>query len=167
MSDPIFYRYYASPVGDLLIAGDDEYLRFISFPSGSRAMSPEPEWRRDEGLFAPVLAQLAAYFAGELTVFDLPLRPAGTGFQQSVWAALLEIPFGETRSYGQIAARIGRPKASRAVGAANGANPIPIVIPCHRVIGADKSLTGFGGGVETKDFLLRHEGAGNAQMDLF
>ena len=100
---------------------------------------------------------MGAYFAGELTRFDLRLHLAGTAFQNAVWAALCDIPFGETVSYGALASRIGKPMASRAVGAANGANPLPIVVPCHRVIGADKSLTGFGGGIETKRFLLAHE----------
>jgi methylated-DNA-[protein]-cysteine S-methyltransferase len=103
------------------------------------------------------MTQLAEYFAGTRKAFSLPLRPAGTAFQQSVWAALQEIPFGATLSYGELARRIGQPAAARAVGAANGANPLPIVVPCHRVIGADHSLTGFGGGLATKRFLLAHE----------
>lgn len=152
------YGYYESPVGDLLVAGDGEALHLISFPKGSRAKQPKGDWHRDDALFKNVYAQLAAYFAKELTEFDVPLRPSGTSFQNKVWTKLLEIPFGETWSYGQLAANIGKPTASRAVGAANGANPLPIIIPCHRVIGADKSLTGFGGGVKTKEFLLRHEG---------
>ena len=120
-------------------------------------LAPRPEWRRDDGLFKDAFAQLSAYFAGELTVFDLPLRFTGTSFQMTVWQALIDIPYGETVSYGALATTIGRPTASRAVGAANGANPLPIVAPCHRVIGADHSLTGFGGGLETKRFLLDHE----------
>lgn len=120
-------------------------------------MEPQQEWRRDDAFFKEAFAQLGAYFAGQLTRFDLPLRFAGTAFQKTVWRALIDIPFGETVSYGALAATIGRPSASRAVGAANGANPLPIVAPCHRVIGADRSLTGFGGGLETKSFLLDHE----------
>jgi methylated-DNA-[protein]-cysteine S-methyltransferase len=116
-----------------------------------------PEWRRDDSLFAEAFRQLRAYFAGELTQFDLPLRFAGTSFQCKVWTALCEIPFGEVVSYGALASRIGKPTASRAVGGANGANPLPIVVPCHRVIGSDRSLTGFGGGIEIKRFLLSHE----------
>ena len=104
-----------------------------------------------------MFAQLRAYFAGELTRFDLPLHLGGTAFQNTVWTALVDIPVGETVSYGELACRIGRPTASRAVGAANGANPLPIVLPCHRVVGADGSLTGFGGGIETKRTLLAHE----------
>src|ERR1700690_2867719 len=102
--------------------------------------------------------QLAEYFAGARRVFDLPLALHGTPFQQRVWRALTEIPYGETWSYGQLAKRIGNPKASRAVGLANGSNPISILVPCHRVIGADGSLTGYGGGMERKQWLLRHEG---------
>ena len=108
-------------------------------------------------MFTAAAGQLTAYFAGELRDFSLPLRAGGTAFQQSVWAALRAIPFGATISYGELACRIGQPSAARAVGAANGANPLPIVVPCHRVIGADNSLTGFGGGLETKRFLLTHE----------
>ena len=104
--------------------------------------------------FAAAAAQLTAYFAGQLTSFDLPLDPAGTGFQRRVWAALRDIPYGQTASYGQLAGRIGQPAASRAVGLANGRNPIAIIIPCHRVIGSDGSLTGYGGGLDRKRFLL-------------
>jgi len=151
------YGYLDSPVGRLLVAGDGERLHCISFPTGRRARQPTGHWRRDDDLFSEAFAQLRAYFAGELTRFDLPLHFSGTDFQNAVWSALRDIPFGETVSYGELAGRIGRPGASRAVGAANGANPLPIVVPCHRVVGTDGSLTGFGGGVATKRFLLRHE----------
>jgi methylated-DNA-[protein]-cysteine S-methyltransferase len=104
--------------------------------------------------------QLLAYFAGERRAFDLPLLPSGTPFQQQVWNALREIPFGATRSYRDIALRIGNPNGVRAVGAANGRNPLPIIVPCHRVIGSDGSMTGFGGGLPVKQFLLVHEGIG-------
>jgi methylated-DNA-[protein]-cysteine S-methyltransferase len=107
--------------------------------------------------FAAAAAQLAAYFAGQLTEFDLPLATAGTGFQRRVWAALRAIPYGQTVSYGELARRIGSPAASRAVGLANGKNPISVVVPCHRVIGADGSLTGYGGGTDRKRFLLELE----------
>ena len=132
-------------------------MHCISFPSGSQIVEPRSEWRRDDALFKDCFAQLGAYFGGELTRFDLPLHFTGTPFQTTVWRALIDIPYGETVSYGALAAMIGRPTASRAVGAANGANPLPIVAPCHRVIGADHSLTGFGGGLSTKRFLLEHE----------
>ena len=151
------FGYFDSPVGPLLIAGDADQLHLISFPTGRRAEAPNAEWRRDDSLFLEAFVQLRAYFAGKLTRFDLPLRLAGTAFQNKVWTALRDIPFGETVSYGALASRIGKPTASRAVGAANGANPLPIVVPCHRVIGSNKSLIGFGGGLETKRFLLAHE----------
>ena len=151
------YGYFDSPVGRLLVAGDADRLHLISFPTEGRSYEPQAGWRRDDSLFEQAFEQLHAYFAGELTQFDLPIRLAGTAFQNKVWTALCDIPFGETTSYGALASRIGRPTASRAVGGANGANPLPIVVPCHRVIGSDKSLTGFGGGVEIKRFLLAHE----------
>lgn len=153
----LFYGIFESPVGSLLVAGDAERLHMIGFPSESWAERPPGHWRRDDARFADAYGQLEAYFAGQRTRFDLPLRIAGTAFQNTVWRALCDIPFGETISYGALAARIGKPTASRAVGGANGANPLPIVVPCHRVIGSDKSLTGFGGGIEIKKFLLDHE----------
>jgi methylated-DNA-[protein]-cysteine S-methyltransferase len=155
------YGYFDSPVGSLLVAGDADQLHLIGFPSESRTQRPRADWRRDDWHFADAFRQLDAYFAGDLTRFDLPLRLAGTAFQNKVWAALCDIPFGETMSYGALASRIGKPTASRAVGGANGANPLPIVVPCHRVIGSDKSLTGFGGGIEIKKFLLAHEERGS------
>ena len=151
------YGYFDSPVGALLIAGDEDRLHLIGFPNEPRTKRPPGHWRRDEAPFAEAFRQLEAYFAGRRTRFDLSLRFAGTPFQNEVWAALCDIPFGETMSYGALASRIGRPTASRAVGGANGANPLPIVVPCHRVIGSDRSLTGFGGGIEIKRFLLDHE----------
>ncbi len=157
MADPLRFSYHHSPVGPLLLAGDSQALHYLSFPGGSRALSPRDDWLRDDGFFGAVRRQLDAYFSGELTAFTVPLHHSGTDFQKQVWQALLTIPYGETRSYGQLAKQIGKPTASRAVGAANGANPLPIITPCHRVIGSDKSLTGFGGGVETKRFLLALE----------
>jgi methylated-DNA-[protein]-cysteine S-methyltransferase len=153
----IYYSYYDSPVGSLLLAGDGVALSLISFPSGKAARQPEADWMRRNDAFKPVKQQMAAYFAGELTDFDLKLAPQGTDFQLAVWSALETIPYGETRSYGDIAAQLGKPDASRAVGAANGQNPLPIVVPCHRVIGSNGNLTGFGGGLECKQFLLRLE----------
>lgn len=154
------YTYTDSPVGRLLLAGDASGLRLISFPAGSRARRPAPGWRREDGAFDEAKRQLRAYFDGALTRFDLRLAPAGTPFQLAVWRALRDIPYGETRSYGELARAIGRPTASRAVGAANGANPLPIVVPCHRVIGSSGRLTGFGGGLETKAALLALERKG-------
>ncbi|MDO8909184.1 MAG: methylated-DNA--[protein]-cysteine S-methyltransferase [Pseudohongiella sp.] len=155
--DVIYYSYYESPVGSLLLAGDGVVLSLISFPEGKAARQPEADWMRRNDAFKPVKQQLSAYFAGELTEFELKLAPQGTDFQRAVWSALEQIPYGETRSYGDIAAQIGKPEASRAVGAANGQNPLPIVVPCHRVIGSNGNLTGFGGGIECKQFLLRLE----------
>jgi methylated-DNA-[protein]-cysteine S-methyltransferase len=155
-----------SPVGELLLTAVEKGLTRVWFEIHSDGESASPEWRRAEvvgGAAALTLRdareQLEAYFAGERTSFDLPLAAAGTPFQERVWSALRAIPFGHTTSYGELAGRIGEPKASRAVGAANGRNPIPIIVPCHRVIGARGDLTGFGGGVERKRWLLEHEGA--------
>lgn len=154
----LWYTHIASPVGKLLVAGTDEALHFLSFPTGHKAFAPRPEWRQADAPFREVRQQLRAYFAGELRRFDLPLSLSGTSFQNSVWQLLASIPYGETLTYGQLATRLDRPKASRAVGAANGSNPLPIILPCHRVIGASGALTGFGGGLEVKEYLLRHEG---------
>lgn len=149
-----YYHYMASPIGDLLLAGEGDALALLGFPSGSMARRHEAGWKSDAAPFREVIFQLQQYFAGERRDFELELAPLGTVFQQQVWSALQEIPYGETWSYGQLAAHIGRPKASRAVGAANGLNPIPVIIPCHRVIGANGKLTGFGGGLDTKRHLL-------------
>ncbi len=148
----------ATPIGRLLLAGTEEALHYLSFPSGHKAFGPKQGWHRSETPFGEAKRQLAEYFAGERRSFDLPLVLTGTAFQKRVWNTLRSIPFGETRSYGWLAAEIDRPTASRAVGAANGANPIPVIVPCHRVIGSNGALTGFGGGIETKQFLLGHEG---------
>ncbi|MEJ2274283.1 MAG: methylated-DNA--[protein]-cysteine S-methyltransferase [Woeseiaceae bacterium] len=129
----------------------------IGFPHGVMRRAPEPDWIFNEKPLAEACRQLREYFAGERREFDLPLSLTGTDFQVSVLRALRDIPYGETVSYGDIARRVGRPKAVRAVGAANGRNPIPIVIPCHRVIGSTGDLTGFGGGLDTKEALLRLE----------
>jgi methylated-DNA-[protein]-cysteine S-methyltransferase len=151
------YCAVSTPVGRLLLAGDRDGLRRISFQNGFHPVEPAPDWRRTKEPFAEVLAQLDDYFAGRLRRFELPLAPQGTPFQREVWSALTAIPYGDTVSYRELACRLGRPLASRAVGAANGRNPIPIVIPCHRVVGADGSLTGFGGGLEIKRQLLALE----------
>lgn len=153
----MYYRYQATPIGDLLLAGDEDALHVVSFPEGSRRRDPEPDWIYNEQPFREACRQLEAYFAGSLREFDLKLAPSGTPFQLRVLEELRKIPYGETATYGDIARRIGKPKAVRAVGAANGRNPIPIVIPCHRVIGAHGDLTGFGGGLRTKEALLRLE----------
>ncbi|WP_019904449.1 methylated-DNA--[protein]-cysteine S-methyltransferase [Methylobacterium sp. 77] len=151
------YTILPSPIGPLVLAGAAEGLACIGFPAGKGMVTPGADWQRDEAAFPEARAQLGAYFDGRLTRFDLALAPRGTPFQRAVWQALTEIPPGETISYGELARRIGRPSASRAVGAANGANPLPIVVPCHRVIGASGALTGFAGGLDTKRFLLALE----------
>ncbi len=151
------YCFFETSIGELLLAGEADALSVIGFPKGSMRRDPDPDWIYNETPFASVCEQLTEYFAGERKDFDLPLALAGTEFQVSVLKALLEIPYGETRTYGAIAKQIGRPKAVRAVGAANGRNPIPIIVPCHRVIGSSGHLTGFGGGLDTKETLLRLE----------
>jgi methylated-DNA-[protein]-cysteine S-methyltransferase len=159
----VYYTTFESPVGPLTIVGDSNALRRVSFSSGKRAAPPRPDWKLDKESFAEVIRQLQAYFRGELKQFKLPLAMEGTEFQLRVWNALRLIPYGETISYAQLAERIGNPKAVRAVGLANGNNPIPIIVPCHRVIGSDGSLTGFGGGLSTKKKLLDLE---NKQLSL-
>ena len=155
-----------TPVGRLLLARDAAGLRRVHFQSGPHPLRPPPEWREDATPFATVRAQLDEYFSGRRRVFTLPLAPVGTAFQLGVWEALCAIPYGETLSYAQLAYRLGRSGSARAVGVANGANPLPIIVPCHRVIGADGSLTGFGGGLQIKRALLALEGA-ECVRDLF
>ena len=144
----------STPIGPLLLAGGGTALSVIRFSTGGKARGPEPGWTRDDDAFPRAARQLREYFDGTRRTFDLALAPTGTAFQREVLDALATIPYGETRSYADIARQIGRPRAVRAVGAANGRNPLPIVIPCHRVIGSDRSLTGFGGGLEIKQYLL-------------
>jgi methylated-DNA-[protein]-cysteine S-methyltransferase len=146
-----------SPVGPLLLAGDEAGLREIQFVKGRRPVSADPGWRRDAAPFGETIRQLRSYFAGEREAFDLPLAPEGTPFQLEVWKRLCDIPYGETISYGELARRMDHPRASRAVGLANGSNPIPIIIPCHRVIGSNGKLTGYGGGLPIKEKLLALE----------
>ena len=157
----MYYCYIESPIGELLLAGDDGALTMIGFPQGAMRREPESDWTHSESPFAEAAKQLTEYFAGERHEFDLPLRLNGTEFQLLVLDELCRIPYGETTSYGDIAKRIGRPKAVRAVGAANGRNPIPIIVPCHRVIGSGGALTGFGGGLDTKKTLLKLEAENN------
>ena len=160
MSGSIRYTQVDSPVGPLLLCADDDGLRLVEFESPRHPVALAADWQSGRN---PVIdlaeRQLREYFAGTRRSFDLPLDPQGTAFQREVWWRLAKIPFGETISYAQLARRVGKPSATRAVGAANGRNPLPIVLPCHRVIGANGSLTGFGGGLATKEFLLRLEGA--------
>ena len=170
------YITMASPVGELLLTAEPAGLTRVWFGrrdgqrragragTGMRA-DVEPGWVESagtgvaSGVLEAARAQLEEYFAGARTTFDLPLRPDGSSFQQQVWARLREIPFGTTISYSELARRVGDSSAVRAVGGANARNPLPIVVPCHRVIGADGSLTGFGGGIDRKRWLLAHEGA--------
>lgn len=153
------FALYESPVGQLRLVGEYGFLTGVYFEQHVHEppMPADAQWVSEA--FHHVIHQLDEYFAGSRHVFDLPLRSRGTAFQRQVWGALIEIPFGTTVSYGDLAHRLGDRKASRAVGLANGKNPISIIVPCHRVIGADGSLTGYGGGIERKLWLLRHEGA--------
>ena len=176
----IAYHVMSSPLGLLFLARGErglQYLEFMDRKSIKRMIASHAEhqpgaaWEPSLLDLKDAVDQLEGYFCGALTTFDLPLAPAGTEFQRAVWKALLKIPYGETRSYGQIAKVIKQPKAARAVGLANNQNPIAVVVPCHRVIGANKSLAGYGGGVQRKKWLLQHEARfaqqGETEADLF
>ena len=158
-TETFYWCTHDSPVGLLLLVGDARALRAVRFPPHEVDEAARAGWRRDPARFDAARAQLDEYFAGRRRAFELPLAPRGSLFQLHVWRELRAIPYGTTISYGELARRIGRPGASRAVGLANGRNSLAIVVPCHRVIGADGSLTGYGGGLERKRWLLRHEGA--------
>ncbi|MBI2827293.1 MAG: methylated-DNA--[protein]-cysteine S-methyltransferase [Planctomycetia bacterium] len=151
------YSLVPSPLGDLLATSDGMFLIGLHIVDSRRGRTPLPEWRRADEPFREVRRQLEDYFAGRLRNFDLPLKMEGTPFQKRVWRELVRIPFAATISYAELARRVGQPGAARAVGAANGRNPIGIIVPCHRVIGADGSLTGYGGGLPNKRWLLEHE----------
>ncbi|MHB1509416.1 MAG: methylated-DNA--[protein]-cysteine S-methyltransferase [Acidimicrobiales bacterium] len=146
-----------TPVGPMLVVGDGDWVRTVGLPGSFDESRLEAGRRGRPGAVAETLEQIDAYFEGRLRSFTLALQPAGTDFQRRVWTALADISYGETESYGELAARIGNPKACRAVGLANGRNPLPLVLPCHRVIGSNGSLTGYGGGLELKRWLLDHE----------
>jgi methylated-DNA-[protein]-cysteine S-methyltransferase len=148
-----------SPIGPLTLTASEGCLTGLHMHEQRHAPPVSDRWVRDDAWFAPVIEQLDAYFSGDLTDFDVPLRMTGTEFQRRVWACLSEIPFGATISYGELARRVGSPGASRAVGLANGKNPVAIVVPCHRVIAAGGQIGGYGGGIERKVWLLDHEGA--------
>ncbi|MEZ5523589.1 MAG: methylated-DNA--[protein]-cysteine S-methyltransferase [Pseudomonadales bacterium] len=154
----INYHFYQSPVGALLLLADSRGLLEIRFAEGEEQRLLEPDWVEDQAVFEPCIGQLDAYFAGKLTEFDLPLVYSGTEFQQQVMHALETIPYGQTCSYAELAKKLGREGAARAVGSANRRNPLPIVVPCHRVIGANGDLTGFAGGLDIKRKLLALEG---------
>lgn len=164
----IVQAWMPSPVGMLRLAADADGLCLVEFPDPRHPLRAAGGWPEgDNEVLAETRRQLGDYFAGTRRTFDLPLAPRGTPFQLGVWRALATIPYGATISYRALAERIGQPSAMRAVGAANGRNPLPIIVPCHRVIGADGSLTGFGGGLPTKRFLLQLEGALPRAADLF
>ncbi len=154
-----YYTRIESPIESLLLASDGESLTSLFMMTQRHGPYFSETWKLDDNAkpFAEARKQLAAYFAGELAEFDLPMKMIGTEFQKTVWRELLNIPFGVTISYGELANRVGNSNASRAVGAANGRNPISIIVPCHRVIGANGKLTGYGGGMERKEWLLAHE----------
>lgn len=161
-SDRAYFNLFPSPIGELLLVSDGEALTGLHMGDGA---APEPDWLRDDGPFRDVQTQLTEYLAGERRTFDLLLRPMGTLFQRRVWNELLRIPFGKTVSYAELARRVGQPGAARAVGSANGRNPIGLIIPCHRVIAADGSLGGYGGGLDRKHWLLRHEAAAAGRVN--
>jgi len=169
METTTYYTQHASPLGDLLLTSDGRALTRLYLPTGKTAATPQASWIRDDDATPFVLAreELDAYFAGTLERFTVPLAPAGgTAFDRRVWDALLCIPYGKTTSYGELARAIDAPGAARAVGLSNGRNPIAIVVPCHRVIGANGKLVGYGGGLPTKEKLLALEGAGKGQLAL-
>lgn len=152
-----YYSILPSPVGDLTLTSDGKALTAVYFDAPKYGPTSTDGWIRDDALLANARRQLDEYFRGDRTTFDLALAPSGTDFQRSVWRALTDIPFAATTSYGAIAGQIGKPSASRAVGAANGRNPISIIVPCHRVVGSGGDLTGYGGGLDRKRWLLDHE----------
>ena len=153
----VSYCVMESPIGRLLLAGNARALTHLSFQDGRHPIEPDRRWAYSERPFQRPIRQLNEYFSGKRKTFTIKLAPEGTPFQQRVWQALQSIPYGRTLSYGQIAKAIGQPKASRAVGAANGQNPVSIIVPCHRVIGSNGKLVGYGGGLTIKEALLDHE----------
>jgi len=162
---PTTFTRFPSPVGELILTASETALKGVFFPVRRNRSAPDAGWVEDDGrgpagaLLAAVRRQLTEYFEGTRTTFDLPLDGTGSTFERRVWDLLRTIPYGATTSYGALARRLGDPRATRAVGAANGKNPIPIIVPCHRVLGARGELTGFGGGLDRKRWLLEHEGA--------
>jgi methylated-DNA-[protein]-cysteine S-methyltransferase len=160
----MWFDAFPTPIGTLTIAGDDGGLRHLLFPENKYGIAGRETWKHDAVPLRGARDQIEDYFAGTRRAFDLVLSPVGTPFQRKVWHALAAIPLGSTWSYGDLARYIGEPAAVRAVGAANGRNPIPVILPCHRVIGSDGKLTGFGGGLPLKQWLLEHEGVGQGRL---
>jgi methylated-DNA-[protein]-cysteine S-methyltransferase len=162
MTATTYYSYIEAPLGRMFVQGDGQFVTGLFMPQHKGWRGPDPVWRQSDALFAAVREQLAEYFAGQRQQFDIALKLAGTPFQQRVWQELVRIPFGTTITYAELARRVGRPTASRAVGHANGRNPISIIVPCHRVIGANGKLTGYAGGLDKKQWLLEWEGGATA-----
>jgi methylated-DNA-[protein]-cysteine S-methyltransferase len=160
----MWFDEFSTPIGKLTVAVDASGLRHVLFENNKYAAHGRDNWMRDKMGCHAAREQLEEYFAGERQAFELQLNPEGTEFQRATWFALATIPFGVTCSYGELARKLGSPKAVRAVGAANGRNPLPVVLPCHRVIGSDGSLTGFGGGLPVKQWLLSHESASGFRL---
>jgi methylated-DNA-[protein]-cysteine S-methyltransferase len=157
MTGTTFFSYIDSPLGQMFVQGDEQFVTGLYMPQHKGWRGPDASWQQSDAPFTAVREQLADYFSGERQQFDVPLKLDGTPFQQRVWQELVRIPFGTTITYAQLAQRVGKPTASRAVGHANGRNPISILVPCHRVIGADGNLTGYAGGVDKKQWLLAWE----------
>ena len=153
----MYYSHYESPVGRLLLVGDGENIHRIEFPTNCRPVNLDASWEHNEVVFGTLTKELDAYFNGSLQVFSVQVAPTGSAFQHKVWNALQQIAYGQTCTYADIAKLIGKPTASRAVGSANGRNPVSIIIPCHRVIGTNGALTGYAGGISAKQWLLSHE----------
>src|SRR6185295_6172208 len=157
MTTTVYYTYIECPLGRMVVEGDGHFVTGLYLPQHKGWPGPDASWHQADPLFVAVREQLAEYFAGERQQFDVPLKLAGTQFQQRVWQELMKIPFGTTITYAELARRVGNPNASRAVGHANGRNPISIIVPCHRVIGAAGKLTGYAGGLDKKQWLLAWE----------
>ncbi len=169
MTATTYFTFFDSPLGKMFVRGDGQFVTGLFMPSHKGMPETEPAWQQADEPFVIVRQQLAEYFAGERQQFDVPIKLVGTPFQQRVWQELVRIPFGTTIHYGELARRVGRPSASRAVGHANGRNPISIIVPCHRVIGANGKLTGYAGGLDKKQWLLawEREANGTGTRDLF
>lgn len=157
ITDKIFFSVMKSPIGPLTLTSNGKALTGVYFEGRQGTTALDSNWERDDSRLRAATEQLEQYFAGELSAFQLPLSPQGTPFQRKVWDALVRIPFATTLSYGELASRVGVPGGARAVGRANGSNPLAVIVPCHRVIGSDGSLTGYGGGEDRKRWLLNFE----------